>query len=33
MADVWNKINLQDSRYIWLPIKMVANKPIIKWVP
>jgi hypothetical protein len=33
MADVWNKINLQDSRYIWLPIKMVANKPIIKWIP
>jgi hypothetical protein len=30
MSDVWNKINLQDSRYIWLPIKMVANKPIIK---
>jgi hypothetical protein len=33
MSDVWNKINLQDSRYIWLPIKMVANKPIIKWIP
>ena len=32
-SDVWNKINLQDSRYIWLPIKMVANKPIIKWMP
>jgi hypothetical protein len=33
MADVWNKIDLQDSRYIWLPIKMVANKPLIKWMP
>lgn len=33
MSDVWNKINLEDSRYIWLPIKMVANKPIIKWMP
>jgi hypothetical protein len=33
MTDVWNKTNLQESRYIWLPIKMVANKPIIKWIP
>jgi len=33
LADVWNKKNLQDSRYIWLPIKMKENKPLIKWIP
>lgn len=32
MADQWNKTNLPDSRYIWLPIKMTANKPVIEWV-
>ena len=33
MADRWNKTNLPDSRYIWLPIKMKENKPLIKWIP
>lgn len=33
MADRWNKTNLPDSRYIWLPITMTDNKPEIKWVP
>ncbi len=32
MADRWNKLNLEDSRYIWLPLKMVNDKPVIRWV-
>ncbi len=32
MADRWNKTNLEDSRYIWLPLQMVNGKPVIKWV-
>lgn len=32
MADRWNKTDLPDSRYIWLPLKMVDNKPVIEWV-
>ncbi len=32
MADRWNKLNLEDSRYLWLPFKMVNDKPVIKWV-
>ncbi len=32
MADRWNKSDLEDSRYIWLPLKMENNKPVIKWV-
>lgn len=32
MADRWNKLNLEDSRYVWLPLKMVNDKPVIKWV-
>jgi len=32
MADRWNKTNLPDSRYIWLPIKMVDKKPVIEWI-
>jgi hypothetical protein len=32
MADRWNKTNLPDSRYIWLPIRMVDNKPVIEWI-
>lgn len=31
MADRWNKLNLEDSRYVWLPLKMVNDKPVIKW--
>jgi len=31
MADRWNKSNLEDSRYIWLPLKMIDGKPEIKW--
>ncbi|MEI9944989.1 MAG: glycoside hydrolase family 43 protein [Chitinophagaceae bacterium] len=32
MADRWNKTNLPDSRYIWLSLKMIADKPVIEWV-
>ena len=32
MADRWNKTNLPDSRYIWLPLKMSGDKPVIEWV-
>ncbi len=30
MADRWNKTDLEDSRYIWLPLKMENDKPVIK---
>ncbi|MFC6103272.1 glycoside hydrolase family 43 protein [Olivibacter domesticus] len=32
MADVWRPKSLQDSRYIWLPIKLAPEKPVIEWV-
>jgi hypothetical protein len=32
MADRWNKTNLENSRYIWLPFKMNDNKPVIAWI-
>ena len=32
MADRWNKLNLEDSRYVWLPLKMINNKPVIRLV-
>jgi len=31
MADKWNKTNLPDSRYIWLPLTFENEKPVIKW--
>jgi hypothetical protein len=31
LADRWNKTNLEDSRYIWLPLVMKDNKPEIQW--
>ncbi|GAO42295.1 glycoside hydrolase family 43 protein [Flavihumibacter petaseus] len=32
MADRWNKLNLEDSRYIWLPLQMNAQGvPEIAW--
>lgn len=31
MADRWNKTNLEDSRYIWLPLTMKDGKPVIEW--
>jgi len=29
MADRWNKTNLEDSRYLWLPLEMKGGKPRI----
>ena len=31
MFDRWNKTNLVDSRYIWLPIEFQGDRPIIRW--
>jgi hypothetical protein len=31
LADKWNKTNLPDSRYVWLPMIMKDNKPQIEW--
>jgi hypothetical protein len=31
MADRWNSDNLEDSRYIWLPISVNGDKIEIKW--
>jgi hypothetical protein len=31
MADKWNKTDLQNSRYIWLPLHIKDGKPIIMW--
>jgi hypothetical protein len=32
MADRWNKTDLPDSRYVWLPLSMSGDKPMLKWV-
>jgi hypothetical protein len=32
MADRWNKTDLEDSRYIWLPLTVKDGKVEIKWV-
>ena len=31
MADIWNKHNLSDSRYAWLPIRFDGERPVIEW--
>lgn len=31
MFDRWNKTDLIDSRYIWLPIEFYGDKPFIRW--
>ena len=32
LADKWNKLDLENSRYIWLPLTMADNaKPVIEW--
>jgi Glycosyl hydrolases family 43 len=33
MADRWNKTNLPESRYLWLPLRFQDNKPCVEWVP
>ena len=31
LADRWNADNLQDSRYVWLPLEMDGDKVAIQW--
>lgn len=31
MFDRWNKTDLEDSRYVWLPIRLEGNKITIPW--
>jgi hypothetical protein len=31
MADRWNKLNLEDSRYVWLPLEVKGVKVEIYW--
>jgi len=31
LADRWNKTDLPDSRYIWLPMTIKNGKPVIRW--
>ena len=31
LADRWNKTDLPDSRYIWLPMIIKDGKPVISW--
>jgi len=32
MFDRWNKWNLQDSRYVWLPLEFQTDgKPLVRW--
>jgi|GEM_PF-841099 acetyl esterase/lipase len=31
MADRWNKTNLEDSRYVWLPMNFRNDSAIIEW--
>jgi len=31
MADRWNKTNLEDSRYVWLPLIFRNDSVIIEW--
>jgi hypothetical protein len=33
MADRWNKTNLEDSRYVWLPLEVKSGKVSIRWQP
>lgn len=33
LADRWNKTNLEDSRYLWLPLHVENGKVQIKWEP
>lgn len=31
MFDRWNKTNLEDSRYVWLPLRFEGEKMVIEW--
>jgi len=32
MADIWNKHNLSDSRYAWLPLRFNGDRIVIEWL-
>ncbi len=32
MADIWNKHNLRDSRYAWLPLVVQDGRIVIEWL-
>ena len=32
MADIWNKNNLSDSRYAWLPMHFSGDRMVIEWL-
>ena len=32
MADLWNKEDLRESRYAWLPLRFRRGKPVIEWM-
>lgn len=32
MADRWNKSNLEDSRYAWLPLRVLGDQVEIEWL-
>jgi beta-xylosidase len=31
MFDRWNKTNLEDSRYVWLPLHFEGDKMVVEW--
>ncbi|MFI5151884.1 MAG: glycoside hydrolase family 43 protein [Chitinophagales bacterium] len=31
MADRWNKTDLENSRYVWLPLHFENGRPVIEW--
>ena len=31
MADIWKPENLEDSRYVWLPVRFDEGVPVIEW--
>jgi len=32
MADRWNPENAIDGRYVWLPVNLINDKPVIQWM-
>ncbi len=32
MADIWNKHDLSDSRYAWLPIRFDGDRIVVEWL-
>ena len=33
MADIWNKTDLENSKYLWLPLIVQNDSVIVKWKP